>query len=149
MRWEITVLFGEFRHTIDDKGRLSLPAKFRPDLGERVVVSKGLEQCLFVFPMKEFEALVERLKAMPLGRKEAREFSRFLLAGSVDVEIDSHGRILLPQNQREYAGLEREAVLIGVSSRVEIWDRQAYEEFSQRADSEFESIAEKLIDLGI
>ncbi|MEW6031609.1 MAG: division/cell wall cluster transcriptional repressor MraZ [Bacillota bacterium] len=143
------MFFGEFRHTIDDKGRLSLPAKFRLELGERVVITKGLERCLFVFPMKEFEALVERLKGLPLGRKEAREFSRFLLAGSTDVEVDGHGRVLIPQNLREYAGLERETVVIGVSSRVEVWDRQAYDDFSDRASDEFEATAEKLIDLGI
>lgn len=143
------MLFGEFQHTVDDKGRVSLPAKFRSDLGERVVVSKGFEHCLSVYPVKEFEALVERLKNLPPGRKEAREFTRFLLAGSADVEVDSHGRVFLPANLREYAGLEREVVLIGVSNRVEIWDKQAYETFSKRADTEFEALAEKLIDLGL
>jgi MraZ protein len=143
------MLYGEYRHSLDDKGRVSLPAKFRTELGERVVVSKGLEKCLFVFATKEFEGLMERLGDLPLGRKEAREFSRFLLAGSADADLDSHGRVLLPSGLREYAGLEKETVLIGVSTRAEIWDPVAYESFSRRAKSEYENIAEKLLDLGI
>mgnify|MGYP005871091959 CR=1 FL=1 len=143
------VLYGEYQHSLDPKGRLSLPAKFRAELGERVVISRGLEKCLFVVSVKEFEALVERLKGLPLGRREARDFTRFLLAGSADAEVDSHGRILIPQSLREYAGLEREVVLIGVATRVEIWDRRAYEAFSERAEDEFEANAEKLMDRGV
>jgi MraZ protein len=143
------MLYGEYRHSLDDKGRVSLPAKFRAELGERVVVSKGLEKCLFVFSTAEFESLLKRLGDMPLGRKEAREFSRFLLAGSADAEVDSHGRILLPAALRDYAGLEKDAVLIGVSTRAEIWRLASYEEFSRRAEGEYEDVAGKLLDLGI
>ncbi len=143
------MLYGEYRHTLDDKGRLSLPAKFRGELGDRVIVSKGLEKCLFVFSAKEFEGLMTRLAAMPLARKEAREFSRFLLAGSADAEVDSHGRVLLPANLREHAGLEREAVVIGVGARAEIWDPAHYDSASDKTRSRYEEIAENLLDLGI
>lgn len=143
------VLYGRYLHTIDDKGRVSLPAKFRAKLGDRVVITEGLEKCLFVWAIKEFESRVERLGSLPLTSKEAREFSRAFLGGSADAEVDSHGRILLPQSMREYAGLEREVVMIGVSNRVEIWDKQAYEEFSRRIKDEYADVAEKLIDLGI
>lgn len=143
------MLYGEYRHTLDDKGRVSLPAKFRADLGERVVVSKGLDRCLFVFSVSRFESLMEHLGRQQLGRTEARSFARFLLAGSTDIEVDSHGRVLLPLSLREYAGLTKDAVLIGVSTRAEIWDAAAYEAFDERAETNYESMAEKVLDLGI
>lgn len=143
------MLYGEYRHTLDDKGRVSLPAKFRAELGDRVVVTKGLEKCVFVYSHQAFEELVGQLASLPLGKKDARDFSRILLAGSNDAEVDSHGRILLPANLRQYAGLEREVVWIGVSSRAEIWDPVAYESFTKKAEGEYEAIAEKLLDLGI
>ncbi len=143
------MLYGEYRHTLDGKGRVSVPAKFRAELGDRVVVTKGLEKCIFVYSYKVFEELVGRLGSLPLGKKDARDFSRILLAGSNDAEVDSHGRVLLPGNLRQYAGLEREAVWIGVSSRAEIWDPAAYESFTKRAEGDYEAIAEKLLDVGI
>lgn len=140
------MLYGEFRHTLDDKGRVSLPAKFRGELGDHVVVTKGLEHCIFVHTKRAFEDLVAQLNALPLGRKDAREFSRILLASSNDADVDSHGRILLPANLRQYAGLERDTVWIGVSTRAEIWDPAAYEAFTKRAESDYEATAEKLLD---
>ncbi len=143
------MLYGEFRHTIDDKGRVSLPAKFRAELGDHVVVTKGLDKCIFVHSHKAFEELVGRVGTLSLTRKDSRDFSRTLLAGSNDAEVDSHGRILLPANLREFAGLEREAVWIGVGGRAEVWDPVAYESFRKKAESEYESIAEKLLDVDI
>lgn len=139
------MLYGEYHHTLDEKGRVSLPAKFRAELGDHVVVTKGLEKCIFVYSSKRFEELVAKLEALPLGRKAVRDFSRILLASSTDAEVDSHGRILLPANLRQWAGLERAVVWIGVSSRAEIWDPVAYEAFTKRAESEFETIAEELL----
>ena len=143
------VLYGEYQHTIDDKGRVSLPAKFRVELGEKVAVCKGLENCLYVFSAKQFEGLVERMSASPIGSRAVREFSRGFLSGVTDAEVDGHGRILLPQAFREYAGLEREAVVVGVATRAEIWDVVAFQSFKDSIKDRFEEMAEKLIDLGI
>lgn len=144
-----TSLYGRHTHAIDAKGRVSLPAKFRAELGERVVVSEGFDRCLYVHAVENFEALVEKLNTLSLGKKEARDLTRGLLSGAHDAEVDTHGRILLPPDLREYAGLEREVVIVGVSTRVEIWDRQAYEEFHRRVKDELDSIGERLVDAGL
>ncbi len=141
------VLYGRYLHTLDDKGRVSLPAKFRAELGDRVFITEGLDKCLFLWSAKEFEIRMERLGELPQNQKEARDFSRLFLSGSVEVEVDSHGRILLPEMMRQYAGLEREVMIIGVAKRAEIWDRQAYEEFRARANNEYSDLAGKLVDL--
>lgn len=142
--WDVGVLYGEFRHTVDDKGRLSLPAKFRSKLGERVVVSKGVDKCLYVYPLKEFEAVVERLEGHASLQKEFRDFHRFFLAGSYDTEVDGHGRILIQAGHREYAGLQRDVVVIGISHRAEIWDAETYEASEETARSNFAAVAEKV-----
>ena len=117
------MFMGEYNHTIDTKGRLIVPAKFRESLGEEFVVTKGLDGCLFVYDEAEWSAFEEKLKTLPITNKDARNFVRFFLAGATTVEVDKQGRILLPSVLRTFAGLDKDVVLIGVANRVEIWSR--------------------------
>src|SRR5512136_180954 len=122
------MFLGEFSHSIDDKGRLTLPAKFRPDLGQGVVVTRGVDKCLFIFTLEEFQRIADRLGQLPMTQVEGREFSRHFFSGASDVEVDKQGRILIPQNLREYADLDGEAVVAGVNTRIEVWDVQAWQQ---------------------
>lgn len=144
-----TLFMGEHQHTLDDKGRLTIPAKFREGLGEECIVTRGLDQCLFVFPTDEWRQLEAKLKALPMTKGDARAFVRFLFSGATRVEFDKQGRMMLPQNLREYAVLEKDAVVIGVSSRVEIWSPAKWKEYTDAAQGSFEEIAEKIVELGI
>ena len=141
------MFMGEYNHTVDDKGRLIIPSKFREELGDSFVVTKGLDGCLFVYAESEWKLLEERLKALPLTNKDARAFARYMLAGAAEVEPDKQGRILLPQVLRTFAELEKDVVLIGVASRVEIWNKDKWDNVSN-ADN-MDEIAEKMADLGI
>ena len=141
------MFMGEYNHTIDAKGRLIIPSKFREALGSEFVLTKGLDGCLFVFPMKEWEAFEEKLRSLPLIDKNARKFSRFFLAGASTCELDKQGRILLPANLREYAGIDKEVVSVGVYSRVEIWSKDRYLENSDFDD--MDEIADHMAELGI
>lgn len=143
------MFFGEFQHTIDPKGRMNIPAKFREDLGERVYLTKGLDQCLFVFPPEEWRLFEAKLKALPLTNKNARAFGRLFFAGATECEADKQGRILIPQNLREYAGLEREAVVIGVGTRAEIWSDANWQAYNQDDTLSYDAIAEHMAELGI
>ena len=138
---------GEYNHTIDAKGRLIIPAKFRETLGEEFVVTKGLDGCLFVYDNAEWGVFEEKLKALPLTNKDARKFVRFFLAGAAAVEVDKQGRILVPPVLREFADLEKEVVLVGVASRVEIWSKSRWEETATYDD--MDEIAEHMADLGL
>lgn len=138
---------GEYNHTIDEKGRLIIPAKFREELGNEFVVTRGLDGCLFGYNNSEWEVFEGKLRALPLTNKDARAFQRYMLAGAASVEIDKQGRILLPQSLRTFAGLEKDVVLIGVAGRIEIWNKDIYEKAS--AADDMEEIAEKMSDLGI
>ena len=120
------MFLGEFSHTIDDKGRLTLPSKFRADLGHGVVVTRGVDKCLFVFTLAEFERLADRIGTLPMTQVEAREFSRHFFSGASDVELDKQGRVLIPQNLREYAGLDGDVIVVGINQRIEIWDANAW-----------------------
>ena len=138
---------GEYNHTIDEKGRLIIPAKFREELGNEFVVTRGLDGCLFGYNNSEWEVFEGKLRALPLTNKDARAFQRYMLTGAASVEIDKQGRILLPQSLRTFAGLEKDVVLIGVAGRIEIWNKDIYEKAS--AVDDMEEIAEKMSDLGI
>lgn len=138
---------GEYNHTIDTKGRLIIPSKFREALGEEFVVTKGLDGCLFVYDNNEWNAFEEKLKSLPLTNKDARQFVRFFLAGAAMAEVDKQGRILIPSVLREFAGLEKEVVLIGVASRVEIWSKDRWENAASYDD--MEEIAEHMAELGL
>lgn len=143
------MLMGQYEHTIDAKGRVIIPAKFREELGDRFVLTKGLDNCLFVYSLEEWKNIEAKLKTLPLTKKDARAFTRFFLAGAVECEIDKQGRILIPANLREHAKIEKDVIFIGVSTRVEIWSKEVWEEYSNNTDVSFEEIAEHLDDLNI
>ncbi len=141
------MFMGEYNHTIDSKGRLIIPSKFREILEDEFVVTKGLDGCLFVYPKEEWKSFEEKLKTLPLTNKDARKFTRFFLAGAALVEVDKQGRILLPSVLREFAALEKDVVLIGVASRIEIWNRDRFNESNEYDD--MDEIAEHMADLGL
>ena len=141
------MFMGEYNHTVDAKGRLIVPSKFREQLGDEFVVTKGLDGCLFVYENTEWKALEEKLHALPLTNANARKFSRFFLAGATTCEVDKQGRILLPAVLRDFAGIDKEAVLVGVGSRIEIWNREAWNQSNTYDD--MEEIAENMEGLGI
>ena len=141
------MFMGEYNHTLDAKGRLIVPAKFRETLGEEFVVTKGMDGCLFVFANSEWEAFAEKLHDLPMINKEARQFTRFFLAGADSVQTDKTGRILIPSNLRDYAGITKDAVLVGVGSRVEIWSKERWEGTVSFED--MDDIAKHMIELGI
>lgn len=145
-RSEMPMFMGEFQHSIDEKGRIIIPAKFRELLGTSFVVTRGLDHCLFVYPMEEWSLLEQKLKSLPLMKADARAFSRFFFSGATEVEWDKQGRVNLPGNLRQYAKLEKECVIIGVSNRVEIWSKETWSEYYDTSEQSFNEIAEKLVD---
>ena len=142
------MFMGEYNHTIDAKGRLIVPAKFREILGDNFIVTKGLDGCLFVYPNDEWTRFEEKLKSLPLTNKNARQFTRFFLAGAAACEVDKQGRILLPQVLREFASLEKDVVLVGVASRIEIWSRERWDESMNTYDGDKDEVAENMESLG-
>jgi MraZ protein len=140
---------GEYSHTIDNKGRLIFPVKFRDALGEKFIATKGLDNCLFVYTQEEWAILENKLKQLPLAKPEARAFVRFFFAGAAELEADKQGRVLLPTNLREHARLDKDVIVIGVSSRIEIWGKEAWDEYNSQIGPEVTKIAENLVDLGI
>lgn len=143
------MFIGEYQHSLDTKGRVIIPSKFREELGEEFVITKGLDGCLFVYSKSEWKKLEEKLQQLPISNKEARAFVRFFFAGATECVLDKQGRALLPQNLREHAHLKREAVVIGVMSRIEIWDREYWDEYSEDENIDPDLLAEKMADLGI
>jgi MraZ protein len=144
-----TMLMGEYLHSVDDKGRLILPAKFREELGDSFIVTKGLDNCLFVYDKKEWAILENKLKQLPLAKPEARAFVRFFFSGGAEISCDKQGRVLLPNNLREYAHLDKDVVVIGVSNRIEIWSRSNWDTYNEQIAPTVAQIAESLADLGI
>lgn len=142
---------GEYQHQVDDKGRLIIPARFREELGSPFVATRGLDRCLFAFPAAAWSQVEERLRALPVTQADARAFVRMLLSGASPVEIDRAGRVVIPPHLRQYAKLEAgaEAAVLGVGSRVEMWNAHDWQEYSSRAQSAFEAIAEKIVGLGL
>lgn len=140
---------GEYHHTIDHKGRLIIPAKFREGLGSPFMVTRGLDNCLFVYSMEEWKTIEEKLKALPFTRADARAFTRFFFSGAMECELDKQGRIMLPANLREYAKLEKECVVIGVSNRVEIWSKGMWEAYYAQSEASFNEIAETIVDFDL
>ncbi len=141
------MFMGEYNHTIDTKNRLIIPSKFREALGDEFVVTKGLDGCLFVYDNEAWAEFEEKLKSLPLTNKEARTFVRFFLAGAASVEVDKQGRILVPSVLKEFAGINKDVVLVGVASRIEIWSRERWEDASSYED--MEDIAEHMAELGL
>ena len=140
------MLLGEYKHNFDVKGRVSIPAKFRDDLGDSFIITKGLDNCLFVYSKLEWAKFEEKLKALPLTNVNARNFIRFFFAGATECEIDKQGRINIPQNLREYAGITKEAIVVGVLTRAEIWDKTKWDNASNIDANE---IASNMQDLGV
>lgn len=140
---------GEYHHALDSKGRVIVPSRLREGLGDRFVITRGLDHCLFVYPNQEWVRLEQKLKNVSFTKKEYRAFMRFFFSGALEVETDKQGRILIPQNLRDYAGIEKDVTFIGVSSRVEIWRKDAWNDYSDRAEEEYEELAEKLEELDL
>lgn len=142
------MLIGEYQHSLDSKNRMIIPSKLREDLGRKFIITKGLDGCLYMYPAEEWQKLQEKLKSLPLSNKDARAFVRFFFAGACEVEMDKQGRGLIPQNLKEYAGIEKEIVSIGVLSRVEVWSKEKWNEYND-SDINFDKISEKMSELGI
>lgn len=142
------MFIGEYQHSLDNKNRINVPTKLREQLGNKFVVTKGLDGCLYAYPLEEWTKLEEKLKTLPLTNKDARAFVRFFFAGACEVEVDKQGRGLIPQNLKEYAAIEKDIVSIGVLTRVEIWSKEKWDTYNE-SDVDFDSIAEKMSDLGI
>lgn len=142
------MFIGEYQHALDSKNRIVVPAKLREGLGNKFVITKGLDGCLYAYPLEEWRILEEKLKTLPLTNKDARSFVRFFFSGACEVEVDKQSRGLIPQNLKEYACIEKDIVSIGVLSRVEIWSKEKWIEYNE-SSIDFDSIAEKMNDLGI
>lgn len=135
------MLLGEYQHSLDEKGRLIIPAKFREDLGENFVVTRGLDNCLFAYPLSQWKIIEEKVKELPTSQAETRAFVRMFFSGAVEVELDKQGRIVIPQQLREHARIDRDTYVIGVSTKVEIWAREVWENYSNQAEQSYEEIA--------
>ena len=144
----ITMFKGEYNHTIDTKGRVIIPAKFREKLGDSFVVTKGLDGCLYGYANEDWQAFEDKLSSLPITNKNSRQFTRFFLAGAADCEVDKQGRILLPAVLREFAGLEKDVVLVGVSKRIEIWSKEKWSEITSQYDNDMDEVAANLDELG-
>lgn len=143
------MFIGEYHHSIDEKGRLAVPTKFRGDLAKGAVVTRGLDSSLFLLPLEEWGKLSEKLAALPLGQAKSRAFARLMLAGAMDVKLDKQGRCVLPDYLRKYAELGKRVVIVGVHSRLEIWDKDKWETYREQTERDAVDIAEELGELGI
>ncbi len=143
------MFIGEFNYKIDAKKRLAVPSRFRDDLDKKVVVTRGLDGCLFLYPIEEWEKLAEKISNLPLSQSDARSFARVMLAGAMEVEIDGSGRILIPDYLKEYAGLDKEVTIAGVYNRMEIWNKEKWESYKRATEGEVGDIAERLKELGV
>jgi len=144
------LFIGEFRHALDDRGRVAVPARFRARLGEGATLARWLDRCLGLFPQDEWAELAAKLRSLPITNPRAREFARFMSSGAVEVELDRQGRVLVPGYLRQYAGIgEGEVVVVGALNRLEIWAPSAWEPYRSKIEDEPESLAEHLADLGI
>lgn len=143
------MFIGEYKHNLDSKGRLAVPAKFRNKLDEGAVVTRGLDNCLFLYPKEEWKKIAEKLAGLPISQQKARAFSRLMLAGAMEVDFDSQGRITLPEYLRKGANLEKETIIAGLYDRLEIWNESAWNDYKNGIESESTQIAEAMGDLGV
>ena len=143
------MLIGEYTHTIDNKNRISLPFKFRKELGKKVIVTHGLDNCLFLYQPKEWQRISEKLASLGMGQSDTRGFNRFLLAGAIEANVDSIGRILIPEHLREFAGLKNRVVFAGVHNRIEIWKEEKWSEYKKKIEKQADLMAEKLGEVGV
>ena len=138
------MLIGEFRHSVDVKKRIALPAKFRKEIGKKVVITHGLDNCLFVYPLKQWQIESSKLADLPIGQADTRGYSRFMLAGAVETDVDSMGRVLIPDFLKEFAGLKSKVVVAGIHNRLEIWDEKRWKEYTAKIEKQADILAEKL-----
>ena len=143
------MFIGEYKHSLDEKKRLAVPVKFRNLLGNKAVITRGIDQCLFIFSLKEWKSLAEKISKLPLSQSDARGFARLMLGGAMEVMTDSMGRVLVPDYLKKYASLNKKVVLVGVLNRVEVWDEDIWEKYRGATEKEGENIAERLKELGI
>ncbi|WP_261133895.1 division/cell wall cluster transcriptional repressor MraZ [Bacillus sp. Marseille-Q3570] len=143
------MFMGEHLHTIDDKGRMIIPSKFRDELGTTFVLTRGLDQCIFGYPLEEWKQLEEKLKALPFTKKDARAFTRFFFSGAAECQLDKQGRVNIASTLRQYAKLEKDCVIIGVSNRIEIWNKEIWEDYFNKSEDSFGEIAESLMDFDL
>jgi len=143
------MLIGEFRHTIDAKKRVALPAKFRKEIGKKVVITHGLDNCLFIYPLKGWQEVAEKLASLPIGQADTRGFNRFMLAGAVETDVDSMGRILIPDFLKEFASLKTKVVVAGIHNRLEIWDEKRWKDYTAKIEKQADILAEKLGEVGM
>ncbi len=143
------MLIGEYKHTIDIKKRLAIPSKLRRELGAKAVITRGLDNCLFVFPQKQWSKLIQKLSKLPLGQRDTRGFTRLMLAGASETGLDKLGRILIPDYLKKYAGLKKNVVIAGVYNRLEIWDENKWKLFKQSTEKEVDNMAERLGEIGV
>ncbi|HPF21376.1 MAG TPA: division/cell wall cluster transcriptional repressor MraZ [Syntrophomonas sp.] len=143
------MFLGEYQHSLDIKARFIVPARFREELGTRFVATKGLDNCVFIYPLTEWKSIEEKIRSLPFTRADVRSFARFFFSGAAELEPDKQGRVVLPQNLREYAQIDKDLVIIGVGPRIEIWASPIWEAYNQTAASSYESYAESLVDLGL
>ncbi len=149
LEWGGNMFMGEHLHSLDSKGRMIIPAGFRDMLGKKFVATRGLDRCIFVYPRDEWHILEDKLKSLPLTKKDARAFVRFFFSGACECDFDRQGRISLPSNLREYAELEKEVVVIGVSNRLELWSKKSWDHYMEEAINKDQELAETIEELGI
>jgi MraZ protein len=143
------MLIGEYTHSIDDKNRISLPAKFRKEVGKKVVLTHGLDNCLFLYPLKEWEKIAEKLANLSMGQSDTRGFNRFMLAGATEVDVDAIGRMLIPEYLTKFAKLEGKVVCAGVHNRIELWNEMTWMDYKKRIEAQADQLAEKLGEIGV
>ena len=143
------VFIGEYKHNLDEKGRLAIPVKFRKDLAKGVVITRGLDNCLFLFTLEQWEKLAVKLSSTPINQANSRAISRLMLAGAMDVELDSQGRVIVPDYLRKYADIKKKAIIAGLYNRLEIWDQEAWEKYKKGTEENSSEIAEALGELGV
>lgn len=143
------MFMGEYQHSLDEKGRIIIPAKFRDDLGEKFIITRGLDNCLFVYPATQWKILEEKIKELPTAQSDTRAFVRMFFSGAVEVEMDKQGRVLIPQHLREHAKIDKDVYVIGVSTKVEVWAKETWETYAIQAKQSYEGIAETIINIGI
>ncbi|SDX33977.1 MULTISPECIES: division/cell wall cluster transcriptional repressor MraZ [Salimicrobium] len=143
------MLMGEHRHNMDSKGRLIIPSRLRDSLGESFVVTRGLDNCLFIYPPEEWGKLERKLQSLPLTKKDARAFTRFFLSGAMESTLDNQGRIHIPLPLREHADLEKACVIVGVSTRLEVWAEDKWDSYMEDSRQSLESFSENLLDLDL
>ncbi|KKS19419.1 MAG: Protein MraZ [Candidatus Roizmanbacteria bacterium GW2011_GWC2_41_7] len=143
------MLIGEYQHTIDTKKRLAIPAKFRKDLGEQAIVTKGLENCLVIYTLVEWEKQAKKLEALPPTQIDARNYARLMLSGAADAVLDKLGRILVPDYLKNYAGLKKNVAVLGLSNRIEVWDADKWAEYRKKTETTVSDIAERLKEFGV